>query len=202
MHAGAGVYRPTVDNDLCESWREEAKRICNTGKTDLDPGETQRNFNKRFYNNLNNRNPGMANQFDPEILVGVQQGGTLTVLEQAAANPSAAFHAEANALILTWVGLGCQYLEGGIGGKGMCSALNQRVKGLFGAGASPIHADGMLRDGTAVEIKGPGDKPGDGQFDKEQKCAKNGKLLVIDGKACDPNNEILTPSGGCPKGKK
>jgi len=189
-----------VDNELCKSWREEAKRWC--GSKALDPGETQRGFNKRFNNNLSNKNPSLANQFDPEIPIGVVQGGTLTVIEQAAANAASPAHAAANALLTTWVGLGCRWLEGTIGGKGMCSGLNQRIKGLFGKGAQGIHADGLLRDGTAVEIKGPGDSPGDGQFDKMQKCAKNGKLLVIDGEACDPNNDILTPSGGCKGGQK
>ncbi len=213
VNAGAGVYRPTEQNDLCKSWREEATKWCD--ETNKGKKPRGRNFNKRFYENLENRNPNMFNQFDPEIPVGIQNAaGAVTPMHQLLAAGSTA----ANNVMLSWCALGLRYLGATAGmpttytdfsgvtqklkhkpisGKGMCSGLNSRIRGQFGSGHTGVHADGQLRDGTNVEIKGPGDKEKPGQFQKEKDCAPNGKVLVIDHEACDPNGDITTPGGAC-----
>ncbi len=216
VQVGAGLYRPTPDNELCKQWRENAKEWCAKGKPKR-PGESQRNFNKRFYNDLNKNNPNLCKQFDPEIPVGfTDAAGNIQVLEKLAA----AGNVGANNVILSWCALGLRFWGATAGvtgpytdfsgvtqtlssdpitGKSMCGALNNRIWGQFGHDVVPIHADGMLRDGTAVEIKGPGDSEKPGQFDKEKACARNGEVLIIDAEACD-NEGITTKSGGCPSG--
>jgi hypothetical protein len=199
---GAGdIYRPSVDNDICKAWVAEAKEWCPQPKK--RPGEKQPNFNKRLYDRLKQDNPDLYKQFDPEVPVGLKPTGTDTVTvlmkDLLAADPP---DPRAVALMVNWKALAARY--GGVGdpiaGKGMCSGLNSRIRGLFGKGTSGVHADGVLKDGTSVEIKAPKDKEKTNQFSNEKKCSKNGELLVIDHKACDPDGKITTPSGDCKGG--
>lgn len=201
MGAG-GAFRPTPENELCKSWREEAEAWCPAPTK--RPGEKQPSFNKRFYDNLKQKNPDLYKQFDPEVPVGLKPTGTDTVTvlmkDLLGATPA---DPRALALMVNWAALAVRY--GGVGdpvtGKGMCSGLNSRIRGLFGKGTSGVHADGVLKDGTSVEIKAPNDKEKSNQFANEKKCSKNGELLVIDHKACDPEGTITTPSGACKGGK-
>ena len=194
MGAG-GAFRPTPENEICKAWRAEAEEWCKGGTR---PNEKQRNFNKRFYDNLKQNNPNLSSQFSPEVPVGIidrASGSVSQVMHQltAAGDPRAA------AVMTSWAALAARY--GGVGkaisGKGMCSGLNSRIRGQFGKGSTGLHADGALKDGTSVEIKGPGDSERTNQFANEKKCSKNGELLIIDHEACDPEGDITTPGGNC-----
>lgn len=194
-HAGAKIIRPSPKSPLCKTWREEAEAWCKGGKK---PGERQRNFNKRFYDNLKDNNPNLYNKFDPEIPVGIIDKSTGDVVHvmhdlSAAGDPRAA------AVMATWGALATRYRGVGkaVAGKGMCSGLNARIRGQFGKNYTGLHADGRLKNGTNVEIKGPGDSERPNQFENEKKCSKSGKVLVIDHEACDPHGDITTPGGNC-----
>jgi hypothetical protein len=67
---------------------------------------------------------------------------------------------------------------------------------LKDAGYNTFYPDGMTRDGTAIEIKGPGDPTKLNQAKKYAKAAPNQKCIVVSAKTCDTDG-ICTPGGRC-----
>ena len=63
----------------------------------------------------------------------------------------------------------------------------QKIFGArYGREGYRFFLDGQFQDGTALEIKGPGDaENGDDQFKNYEKSAPNGKLAVASCESCD-----------------
>jgi hypothetical protein len=201
---GAGVYRPAEDSEMCKAWREEAIAWCPPNDKNKKKGEKKnRNFNKRFFENLKKKVPDIDTQLGPEqpigLLVKGDEAKTLVGAFKDMTGKGDPRAAAVAAVVAGWSALAPRIWGVGkyITGKSMCSALNRKISSLFGSGVTGLHADGMLADGTAVEIKGPGDAEQPNQFKNLKDCSKNGKVLIIDHEACDPGGAICTPQGRC-----
>lgn len=88
-----------------------------------------------------------------------------------------------------------------IGTAGAFDRARKRMRDAFdalkGQGYHVFFPDGMKPDGTALEVKGPGDRLGKNQAKKYAKTSPSGKCVVISAKSCDPTGDITTPGGQC-----
>jgi hypothetical protein len=90
----------------------------------------------------------------------------------------------------------------GAGGAG--AGFWDRARGLMraefevleGQGFHAFFPDGM-QDGTALEVKAPGDKVKKNRGKKYAKTAPNKTCVIISAKGCDPNGDFTTPKGNC-----
>jgi hypothetical protein len=62
---------------------------------------------------------------------------------------------------------------------------------------SPFYPDAVDEDGTAIEIKGPGDHEGDGQFQKYADASPSKRCIVVSAASCDPDKIITDENGDC-----
>ena len=207
--AAGGVVFADKDSDDCKAWRAATKKWCDetrahketvkkwkaAGKPD-PPGRPTlptRKFNDYLF----------AARNDPTIIRELPLGATLsngtnvsmTALKAGGGALGMGASAVLNAYRLASVGLSA------VGGPaaawdGVRNTCNQASGALYAQGARPFYPDGM-RGGDAIEVKGPGDREGDGQYKKYADTAPSGKCVVIDPKSCDPNQELTTPGGRC-----
>jgi hypothetical protein len=212
VFAGAAVASPARDTLICQVWRDKAAAICaekrrkaaakKAGKP--EPKGPQANFNKSMLQD--NRLADFMKGVSPEKTIGILDRAADTVrpladLAKASGTTAAgvATAAAALAVTTTWSGLAARWTAGTIGGKGMCSGINSRIRGQFGKGFTGVHADATLADGTPIEIKGPGDPEDLKQQAKELKCSPTGKLILINHESCDNEGDaaICTKGGSC-----
>ncbi len=209
----ANVYEANHDGPYCQAWREEAEAICKA-RSEND-GQPQQNFNKNFYDNLEKK--GLANDIKPEFPLAAESPTTGEVFDlQVLAQQG---DVRALNVLQTALKLGERYLgrvsetttyldylgksqtqkAKPLAGKGMCSGVNSRIRGQFGGNFRGFHSDGVMSDGTVVEIKGPNDPRDPDQLRKQQKFAENGEVLIIDGQACANPTDHVTEAGNCKK---
>ena len=157
-----------------------------------------RSFNDRFYSSLNDMAPSIRQGIQREVPLGIKWGGQVFSMAAIIGSPSG-MGAEAQAL-QNMHAQGAASIVGDTPGAydALRNEMRQESNRLFGqqGAGSAFYPDGM-KDGTAIEIKGPGDSPGDGQYEKYQEASPNKQILVIDNKACDPGEKITNSAGKC-----
>jgi hypothetical protein len=204
-----GVIDASPDSPHCKVWREHAKAWCDEfnahkkakkafkdGKGP-DPGPLKRgSFNDRFFPALEKAGiPGVRREFP----LGATRGsGAFTMGEVAAKLGGEGELAE----LAAQSGDMFTRIARGAGGAGAGFWDNARglmrteLEALQGQGYHPFFPDGM-QDGTALEVKAPGDKIKKNQGKKYAKTAPNKTCLIISAKGCDPNGDFTTPKGNC-----
>lgn len=217
---GGGVAQAELDT-MCEAFEAAVDNFCAdenkaSRKKSATPSEKELaarrgRFNDFFYRSLAARDPALAGKMRREV-AGVfsrHSGRYLGTLGQVARGAGASGigpHQRAAARFMN----GVMRNTPGFGRTGANRFLDRGSDAMRGAtvgsfrSSSSVSAqmrrgvytrwsDGTLPSGRQVELKGPGDTPGKGQFSDLKKMGRGMKPVVVGCKSCG-----LSCAGGCP----
>jgi hypothetical protein len=205
---------------MCKAWYKEAKPWCEelldqkkklkewkkNGKVDPQPKLPRRSFNDRFFKELSIIAPDVRAGIQREFPLGLAGPAGYFSMTGLANSPDPAMHEEAQQM-LDFYKTNAAEIEGdeGFHYDDLRGAMVAKSNDLFGSygdttrawAGSTFYVDG-LKDGVAIEIKGPEDtEHGDKQFEKYQRTSPKKKILIVDNQACDPSGDITNPDGSC-----
>jgi hypothetical protein len=204
-----GVMDASPDSPYCKVWTKHAKAWCeelNAHKKAKkafkngqgpDPGPLNRgSFNDRFFPDLEKAGiPGIQREFP----LGATRGsGAFTMGEVATklgGEGELAELAMRSEDIFSNIAGGAGSATAGFWDRGR-GLMRAQFEALESKGYHAFFPDGM-QDGTALEVKAPGDKVKKNQGKKYAKTAPNKTCVIISAKGCDPNGDFTTPKGNC-----
>jgi hypothetical protein len=202
VHAGAPITALNSDHPMCKAFCNAVKGYC---RKKLGKRGT---FNDYFFKKLARQSPTLAKEMQREVpfLFKHAAGGPQLLGTAAEVAKNGAGIGQEIAEAMHAVGspmTGAAVLAKGATGladafRGSCAAA---WKGVTGAGANrffPKFPDAM-RNGQAIEIKGPGDSFRGNQKACYQKISKPHDLLEVDCESCS-TEECKCKSGPKPKG--
>lgn len=213
MNGPGTVVDAANDSPECKAWRQAAESWCKEWNDHKDavkaweknpqgpkPSLNRGSFNDRYFQGLNQAG---VTGIQREVPLGFSRGrGAFTPSELAdrlGPGPLSdlASTAGVGGSALSTAGAGLGMTSGGRAWDAARRNMRTEFQALSDAGCHPFFPDGLTPGGTALEVKGPGDRLGPGQAQKYAKTAPEKKCVVISAKSCDPGGEITTPGGAC-----
>lgn len=196
MSGGAGGTSPGSESVMCKAFNEAVEAWCDPER-EKGKGKT---FNDYYFDALKGQgDAGKALVADitreAPILVNARTARTL----EAAGQLSGSAGKAARGLAKSLDGLRAM---AELGEKSWSAfrweslIASWRAKGLRGRLRFP---DGMMPDGTPIEIKGPGDTPRKNQFRDYKRASPNGEAMEI---SCESCGNDCASGNKCPPKKK